>query len=215
MRLPFRVGAIAPAVLVFVALAGAATADVQAQNQLERAPQVAGDQSDESEIRFVPGEVVQEMPAAIESESFAPMPANRGSLSEMVASTDTSAELSDEMLCLAQAVYFEARGESLSGQLAVAQVVINRAESGRFASSYCGVVTQPSQFSFVRGGRIPSANVGSAAWNRAAAIALIAHEGLWRSEAGDALYFHASHVSPRWARARTTLATIDRHVFYR
>jgi len=215
MRLPFRVGAIAPAVLVFVALAGAATADVQAQNQLERAPQVAGDQSDESEIRFVPGEVVQEMPAAIESESFAPMPANRGSLSEMVASTDTSAELSDEMLCLAQAVYFEARGESLSGQLAVAQVVINRAESGRFASSYCGVVTQPSQFSFVRGGRIPSANVGSAAWNRAAAIALIAHEGLWRSEAGDALYFHASHVSPDWARARNTRATIERHVFYR
>jgi len=112
-------------------------------------------------------------------------------------------------------VYFEARGEPLSGQLAVAQVVINRANSGRFASSYCGVVTQPAQFSFVRSGRIPSANRGSPAWQRAKAIARIAHERLWQSEAGDALYFHASHVSPGWARARTTRATIERHVFYR
>lgn len=215
MRIPFRVGAIAPAALVFVALAGAATADVQAQNQVERAPLVAADQSDEPEIRFVPGEVVQELPTAIEPEAFAPMPANRASLTEMVSATDTSAEPTGELLCLAQAVYFEARGESLSGQLAVAQVVINRANSGRFASNYCGVITQPAQFSFVRGGRIPSANVGSPAWHRAKAIALIAHEHLWQSEAGDALYFHASHVSPGWARARTTRATIERHVFYR
>ena len=94
-------------------------------------------------------------------------------------------------------------------------VVINRAESGRFAASYCGVVTQPAQFSFVRGGRIPTPNAGSSAWTRAKAVALIADQGLWPSEAGDALYFHASHVRPGWARARTTLATIDRHVFYR
>src|SRR3546814_1697830 len=61
-----------------------------------------------------------------------------------------------ELRCLAGAVYFESRGESLAGQLAVAHVIINRAESGRFPSSYCGVVHQRSQFSFVRGGKMPS-----------------------------------------------------------
>ena len=213
MRFSFRAGAIAPVALVIVALSGAEAADVKAQNPLVAAPSEVAAQTDEAEIRFVPGEVVQTLPAPIAADEFDP--AQRGSLSEMVASADTPAELSGDLQCLAQAVYFEARGESLAGQLAVAQVVINRAESGRFAASYCGVVTQPAQFSFVRGGRIPAPNFGSTAWNRAKAIALIAHEGMWESEAGDALYFHASYVRPSWARARTTRATIERHVFYR
>jgi len=213
MRFSFRVGAFAPAALVIVAISSAAAADVQAANQLEAAPDAVADQSGDPEIRFVPGEMVQELPAAEQTPDFEP--GENSSLSEMVASSDTSLELSGEQHCLAQAIYFEARGESLAGQLAVAQVIINRAESGRFATSYCGVVTQPAQFSFVRGGRIPAPNTGSPAWNRAKAIALIADRGLWESEAGDALYFHASHVRPRWARARTAQATIERHVFYR
>ena len=56
---------------------------------------------------------------------------------------------------MAGAIYFEAKGEPLSGQLAVAEVILNRAKSGRFPKAICSVVTQRGQFSFVRGGRIP------------------------------------------------------------
>ena len=107
------------------------------------------------------------------------------------------------------------RGEPLSGQLAVAQVVINRADSSRFPSSYCGVVYQRAQFSFVRSGAMPRINTGSNAWKRAKAIARIAHEGMWESEAEDALYFHAKYVSPSWSRKKTARATINQHIFYR
>jgi len=210
MRLPFSARAIAPAAFVIVTLSGAVAADVHAQNLAEPLAPAESAQSAEPEIRFVPGAVVQELPAPTEFTS-----SDHDSLTELVAANGAAPEPTGELLCLAQAVYFEARGEPLSGQLAVAQVVINRAESGRFAASYCGVVTQPAQFSFVRRGRIPAPNAGSAAWIRAKAVALIADQGLWPSEAGDALYFHASSVRPGWARARTTLATIDRHVFYR
>ena len=69
----------------------------------------------------------------------------------------TNAPLDEETNCLATAVYFEARGESLEGQLAVAHVVMNRASSGRYPPDWCGVVKQPAQFSFVRHGEFPYA----------------------------------------------------------
>ena len=58
-------------------------------------------------------------------------------------------------------------------------------------------------------------NTASAAWDRAKAVAQIAHDGLWESEASDAVYFHATYVRPRWSRSKTRLAQIDTHVFYR
>lgn len=128
---------------------------------------------------------------------------------------DRIAFMAEEKFCLAQAIYFEARGEPLAGQLAVARVIINRSESPQFPSDYCAVVTQRGQFSFVRGGRIPSAPEGSAAWARAVSIARIAHQDLWPSDADDALFFHASYVRPAWAGRKTARATIDRHIFYR
>src|SRR3546814_13674283 len=81
------------------------------------------------------------------------------------------ATIDPELRCLAGAVYFESRGESLAGQLAVARVIINRAESGRFPTSYCGVVLQRSQFSFVRGGQMPKIRESSRPWAHAVAIA--------------------------------------------
>ena len=138
-----------------------------------------------------------------------------GSLRQLVSMTDKDYTLSEEMQCLAGAVYFESRGEPLAGQLAVAQVVINRAESPRFPSSYCGVVYQRAQFSFVKGGQMPRIRTGSNAWSRAKAIARIAHEGHWDSEAQDSLYFHANYVRPSWSRKKTRRATIDTHIFYR
>ena len=163
---------------------------------------------------FVSGEVVQELPEEPTPELTGDVPAAE-SLRELVSDIAAPQEMTDEMRCLAGAVYFEARGEPLAGQLAVAQVVINRSESNRFPSSYCGVVYQRAQFSFVRGGTMPRIKTGSAAWARAKKIARIAHQGLWDSEAQDSLYFHATYVSPRWARKKTRRAAIKTHIFYR
>ena len=160
-------------------------------------------------VEFVSQEVVQPTPEQI------PEAKSAKSLSALVSSMPRTSALSREMECLAGAIYFESRGEPLAGQLAVGQVIINRTESGAFPSDYCGVVYQKSQFSFVRGGKMPRIDRNSAAWGRATAIARIAHEGLWDSAAGDALYFHARYVSPSWSRTKIARATIDTHIFYR
>ena len=126
-----------------------------------------------------------------------------------------AAELAPDMRCLAQAVYFESRGEPIEGQLAVAEVVINRAKSDLYPDSYCDVIRQPAQFSFVRHGRIPAADESSDAWQRAVAIAEIAQQNLWQSKAATAMYFHATYVNPSWAHQKVELAQIDTHIFYR
>jgi spore germination cell wall hydrolase CwlJ-like protein len=163
-----------------------------------------------ADIRFIAEEVVQPLPEKAEPEAA---PTSATSLAELVASMPEDDELSDEMQCLAGAIYFESRGEPLAGQLAVGRVIVNRAASGRFPSTYCGVVFQKSQFSFVRGGRMPRINTASLAWRNARAIARIAHEGTWDSPAQGALYFHAKHVRPGWRLTR--VAQVSRHIFYR
>ena len=202
-------GAFASAAILIALFSGAGLTGAIAQDQIvvANAPEAAESTSD---LRFVSSPVVQDIPA----EETAPA-ASASSLQELVSSIPTDSELSPELLCLAQAVYFEARGEELRGQLAVARVVINRATSGRFPDDYCSVVRQRGQFSFVRGGQIPSAETGSTAWRKAVAIARIAHQDLWQSAAGDALYFHAARVNPQWASNRGAVTRIDGHVFYR
>ncbi|MBI1403958.1 MAG: cell wall hydrolase [Porphyrobacter sp.] len=160
---------------------------------------------------FVSEPVVQPLPEPSET----PVLTEAGSLSELVGMVDTAAPMGEELRCLAGAVYFEARGEPLDGQLAVAQVIVNRAGDTRFPASYCGVVRQKGQFSFMRGQRMPKIRKGTAAWTRAVAIAEIADKGLWESEASDAVYFHAKYVRPAWSRRKTRLAQIDTHIFYR
>ncbi|KEO89442.1 hydrolase [Erythrobacter longus] len=162
------------------------------------------------EIAFVANEVVQPV---VEPVVDAPIEAS--SLRELVSSIDQNATLSEQLRCLAGAVYFESRGEPLNGQLAVAEVVINRAQDNRWPASYCGVVYQRAQFSFVRGGKMPSINTSSATWRRAKAVAKIAHDNLWQSEANEAVYFHANYVRPKWSRTKTRVTQIDTHVFYR
>lgn len=180
----------------------------------DQAPTIRAQLTDETVPVFVAEEVVQPLPQAPQETTPAPV-ASKGSLRELVAATQGDTALSDEMECLAGAIYFEARGEPLAGQLAVAQVVINRTESSLFPSTYCAVVHQPRQFSFIKGGRMPHIRRDSQAWRNARAIARIAHEGLWESQASDALYFHANYVRPSWSRTKQALATIDTHVFYR
>jgi N-acetylmuramoyl-L-alanine amidase len=134
-------------------------------------------------------------------------------LDGLVAEYSGTAPRDAQAHCLASAVYWESNGEPLAGQLAVAEVIINRARSGRFASTLCGVITQRSQFSFVRGGRIPTPPQGSAGWRNAVAIAHIALDDVADSPVSTALFFHARYVSPRWRLQR--LAAVGNHIFYR
>lgn len=127
----------------------------------------------------------------------------------------TNAALDEETNCLATAVYFEARGESLEGQLAVAHVVMNRASSGRYPPDWCGVVKQPAQFSFVRHGEFPYVDTNSAAWQRAEAVAELAAANVVPSVGSDVLWYHADYVAPAWRRSLQEVQQIGAHIFYR
>jgi spore germination cell wall hydrolase CwlJ-like protein len=135
------------------------------------------------------------------------------SLAELVSDYAGAETPDDESDCLARAVYWESKGEPLAGQLAVADVIINRSQSGRFASTICGVVRQRGQFSFVRGGHIPAAPQGSRDWRIAVAIARIARQDLANGAAPRALFFHARSAHPGWRLTR--VASVGNHVFYR
>ena len=129
----------------------------------------------------------------------------------------TSAQLDEQTNCLATAVYFEARGESAEGQLAVARVVMNRAASGRYPSDWCSVVKQPWQFSFVNphSGQFPQADTGSMAWQRAEAVAQLAVANVVPSVEPDVLWYHANYVAPSWGRRLAMVQKIGAHIFYR
>lgn len=120
-----------------------------------------------------------------------------------------------ERTCLASAVYFEAQGEPLEGQLAVAEVVLNRVASGEYPESICAVVTQPAQFSFVRNGRFPPIDENSVAWRTALAVAHIADESLANEIGPDVLWYHANYVAPSWGRHLALVTRIGAHIFYR
>lgn len=159
-------------------------------------------------VQIVADPVVEAVPAQ-DTDSTG----EASSLAALVQATPIPTEVSSELNCLAGAIYFEAKSESLAGQLAVGRVIVARSTSGRFPSSYCGVVLQPSQFSFVRGHAMPAINKSSLAWRNALRIAQIADSGSWKSPVEGALFFHAARVSPGWRLTR--IARIDGHVFYR
>lgn len=157
--------------------------------------------------------------SAAEAPTAEPQPGEasvtRGAtLAETVAKLRTSEAATRELECLAAGVYFESKSEPLAGQLAVGKVIANRANSkGRFPSSYCGVLMQRGQFSFIRGGRWPAVNKSSPQWKNAVAIARIVDHDLHDSDVGKALFFHAKRVAPRWRLTR--VASVGNHVFYR
>ena len=137
-----------------------------------------------------------------------------GDLPAMVGQLRTAEAGSRELECLATGVYFESKSEPLAGQLAVGKVIANRAQSGgRFPSTYCGVLFQRSQFSFIRGRSLPSVPRASRQWQTAVAIAKIVDQKLHESLVGNALFFHARYVSPGWRLKR--VASIGNHIFYR
>jgi len=126
----------------------------------------------------------------------------------------SGAAMDSETECLANAVYFEARSEPIEGQLAVAEVVLNRAASGKYPRTICRVVTQPAQFSFIRAGRFPKADRRSEAWRTASAIADIAKDELADELAPNILWYHATYVSPSWGKRLRRETQIGAHIFY-
>ena len=124
----------------------------------------------------------------------------------------------DDWECLSQAVYFEARGESIKGQFAVAEVVLNRVDSGEFAASVCGVVKQRAggacQFSYVCDGRADRMR-DPVARDVAERIAFVMLNGAPRMLTQGATYFHTNGVRPGWSRRFERTAAIGDHLFYR
>jgi len=123
--------------------------------------------------------------------------------------------------CLANAVYFESRSEPVRGQIAVAQVVVNRSFSGFYPNDVCGVVYQNAhrrlacQFTFACDGIADVVNDPDS-WERAKRIARETLDGkLWLPEIAKATHYHASYVSPYWVRAMKKHAKIGLHHFYR
>jgi hypothetical protein len=154
-----------------------------------------------------------EVPQAPSAPVSAPAPKPRP-LRDLVISFVDYGNQDAEQDCLAKAIYFEARGESLEGQLAVAEVILNRTTSGVYPSTICGVVTQPAQFSFIRGGKFPALDKSNPLWHRSQAIAEIARKRLATQVAPNVLWYHATYVAPSWGRRLTRFAQIGTHIFY-
>jgi Cell Wall Hydrolase len=139
--------------------------------------------------------------------------------SELLGLDETTRSASE--VCLAEAIYFEARGEAVRGQMAVAQVVLNRVFSGKYPNTVCGVVYQNAhrrlhcQFTFACDG-IPDIVREPDMWERAQTIAAEMLDGkLWLPEVGKATHYHASWVRPGWVREMTKMHRLGVHTFYR
>ncbi|MEO3415478.1 cell wall hydrolase [Roseovarius sp. CAU 1744] len=126
----------------------------------------------------------------------------------------------DEWACLAEALYFEARGESVKGQFAVAEVILNRVDSPRFPDSVCAVVNQGTgrkyqcQFTYTCDGHKEIINEPRA-FQRVGKVAKLMVSGAPRQLTDGATYYHTRAVSPRWSRKFARTTSIGEHHFYR
>ncbi len=122
-------------------------------------------------------------------------------------------DIDSELECMAKVVMHEAGNQSRAGQLAVAQLIVNRLESGRFADTVCGVVNQPGQF-FQTASYNPRRD--GEAWRTAVSVSREAREGRTADVAPGAMFFRAAYAAPTsFFRTRTRVVTLGDHVFYR
>ncbi len=157
---------------------------------------------DDEEGRFIP-------PAQMSDHNWA-----RSALPPLVFSQK-------EQKCLATGIYFEARGESVKGQAAVAQVILNRVRNPAYPATICGVVFQNEdwlnrcQFSFACDGR-KLRITEQKHWKIAQDVAIAVTAGkIWLPEVGSSTHYHATYVNPRWARTMEKMKKIGTHIFYR
>ena len=126
----------------------------------------------------------------------------------------------DEWNCLAEALYFEARGETVKGQFAVAEVILNRVDSERFPSSACGVINQGTgkkyqcQFTYTCDGHKEVIRE-QRAFERVSKVARVALDGKAPELTQGATHYHTTAVNPRWSKTYTKTTAIGTHIFYR
>jgi spore germination cell wall hydrolase CwlJ-like protein len=204
MRNPVRAAALLAAAILLLAAGEAPNGELQFLNDIE---------TPAADMAPQPVPFIDETPDFPEPELGLVLP-EAGSLKTLVADVRDmeNAKMDEDYRCLATAVYFESKGEPLDGQLAVAQVILNRVEDGRFGRDVCAVVKAPRQFGFVKAGALPTPTDRNA-WETAKAVALIAIAGSWPEIVPDATHFHATRVNPGWKLRR--VATVGQHVFYR
>lgn len=154
-------------------------------------------------------------PEAVRSKARAPANAGQSSLDQMPTA------LAEQLECLALNIYWEARSEPATGQLAVAAVTLNRVADPRYPDNVCQVVYQGGeggkkgcQFSWWCDGK-PDQPREPVAWARAVEMAFLAVSLDRPDPTGGALWYHADYVDPRWARSKLVVARIGRHLFLR
>lgn len=140
-----------------------------------------------------------------------------GDVEDMIA--DAKADGDEEWRCLSEAIYHEARGEALEGQIAVAEVILNRRDSGKYPTTVCGVVEQGTgekymcQFSYFCDGLSDEIR-DQKSWERAGRIARVMLDGAPRELTAGALFYHTKAVEPYWADEFYETAEIGAHLFY-
>ena len=220
----FRLEAIAFAIVILLSLAAmllafrapAQAADDTATVQLgaaKAAALVAATSASPGDFRAI-GERAQLLNAAL---PFSTAPVQAAKPFAIAGNNDLDHRRA--LLCLTQAVYYEAGFEPAAGRRAVAQVVLNRMRHPAFPKSVCGVVYQVArapvcQFSFVCDGSLNRAPA-PAAWREARAVAEAALAGFVETSVGSATHYHANYVSPRWAPMLTKITQLGAHIFYR
>lgn len=152
---------------------------------------------------------------AARAEPIVAAPADQPVLTPAIAVTPVEPR---DLECLSAAVYYEARGEALSGQAAVAQVVLNRVGKPAFADSVCGVVYQGArthrcQFSFACHGEMRRRH-DAAAWSQARLVAARALSGYVMPEVSRATYFHVASLGRVWGPRMAPVAHVGHHIFY-
>lgn len=130
----------------------------------------------------------------------------------VIDTTMHTAYTSDDFMCMAKNIYYEARGESYLGKLAVAQVTINRMHHPMFPKKTCSVVYQPGQFSWVRNTYRINTPYGDS-WLESMCVAKQALSGRRINGMESALYFHSIGAKPNWRNVKP-IAKIGNHVFY-
>ena len=129
-------------------------------------------------------------------------------------------KMNRELKCLSEALYFEARGEQIEGQIAVADVIINRKESKRFPNTICGVVSEGShkrnacQFSYNCDGKLELI-YDKKTYKRIVKLSSMILNGAFSDVTNGATFFHASEVSPSWSKKFKKTRKIGRHIFYK
>ena len=148
--------------------------------------------------------------------------ARSGRSGDETARADVARARAREIHCLAENIYYEARGESLNGQYAVAEVTMNRVKAPRYPKTVCGVVYDTrwdvgrrrfvGHFSWTE--MHDRSDPWGPAWEQAMTVATAVYNGSHLPLVPDALHYHASSVHPYWAQSMHSVATIGNHVFY-